>query len=314
MRRIVVSVAAGSVMAVAILLVSGVALAAVINGTDGNDELTGTNADDSIYALGGIDTVDGLEGSDVVYGGAQDDELLGSAGVDLLYGDSGGDTLDGGYGGDSLYGGPEDDAGIDNVYGGGGNDVIMVDDVPASRDVVDCGDGTDTVVADENVDDLAANCEEPLLVPPAGTGDVVVNDPVLEDDTITILNTSPFRGVIDCNKQANNPHVATRSTKPGRWAKGFGGLYCGNSKDRLWSKVYLFRTSNGTAGPYRLKAVETRGSVYDKRENRIGAQRKCQGHYDGYFRTFAKATVGNNGHVHRDHIGSTPVILDCNFD
>lgn len=53
-RRLVLTLA---VVGVAIVLAGGVALAATINGTEGNDTLSGTSGTDYIYGKGGDDTI-----------------------------------------------------------------------------------------------------------------------------------------------------------------------------------------------------------------------------------------------------------------
>lgn len=172
MRRIVLSLAA---VGVAILIASGVALAAVINGTNGPDTLTGTDEADTIRGDDGADTISGMGSSDTIYGGHGPDTLYGNderqtpgaPGGDHIEGRPGDDTIVGSEGADVIYGdedadtivdGPEDDAAVDHIYGGINADEITSANSPASRDVVGCGDGTDTVVADA-LDDISANCE-----------------------------------------------------------------------------------------------------------------------------------------------------------
>lgn len=88
----------------------------------------------------GTDRANDLVGNDV------DNVLSGLGGNDMLYGNDGNDTLLGGDGDDTLFGGNGNDrleggAGADKLYGGTGNDYI----VAASGDVIDGGDGVDTV-------------------------------------------------------------------------------------------------------------------------------------------------------------------------
>src|SRR5918998_611261 len=71
-------------MAVALLLSTGVALAAAISGTQGNDTLRGTRRADQIYGLNGRDTLKGFAGGDELYGGAGLDRLVGSGGNDEI--------------------------------------------------------------------------------------------------------------------------------------------------------------------------------------------------------------------------------------
>jgi Ca2+-binding RTX toxin-like protein len=92
----------------------------------------------------GIQHVRGVAGPDALTGGAFDDALFGGGGDD---------TVTGGAGADVLNGGP-------------GNDTIQARDGVADR--VDCGDGTDTVVADAV--DAVVGCETvqlpPVVTPP----------------------------------------------------------------------------------------------------------------------------------------------------
>jgi Ca2+-binding RTX toxin-like protein len=126
---------------VALVLGSGVALAALVEGNDRDNQLTGTDYADTIRAYGGNDVVWALSGRDEVYGGY---------GADYLYGNRYGDTIFGGKG-------------TDRLYGGYGDDHIVSRDLNSrgigQRDVVDCGLGYDTFAADFE-DRVLSNCEE----------------------------------------------------------------------------------------------------------------------------------------------------------
>jgi Ca2+-binding RTX toxin-like protein len=128
-------------IAAALVLGSGVALAALVEGNNSANTLTGTNSADTIRAYGGNDLVWALSGRDRVYGGY---------GADQLYGNRYGDTIFGGKG-------------TDRLYGGYGNDHIVSRDLNSrgigQRDVVDCGLGYDTFAADFE-DRVLSNCEE----------------------------------------------------------------------------------------------------------------------------------------------------------
>ncbi|MDQ4105848.1 MAG: hypothetical protein M3157_01555 [Actinomycetota bacterium] len=65
------------VMAIALVLGSGVALAAVKFGTEGRDALIGTNAKDVLYGKGGNDGLAGRGADDVLYGGDGSDFMYG---------------------------------------------------------------------------------------------------------------------------------------------------------------------------------------------------------------------------------------------
>jgi len=122
------------VAALMMVLSAGVALAAsplVITGTEAGEQIKGTKASETIYGLGGSDEItDGL-GTDLVYGGRGGDNLIG-------------------YGGDTSK---------DRFYGGGGDDIVQSRDVPAVRDVVSCGAGTDKVLAADKKDVVRDDCE-----------------------------------------------------------------------------------------------------------------------------------------------------------
>lgn len=142
MRRTVLLLA---VMGAALLLGTGVALAAAVSGTQGNDTLRGTRQADQIYGLNGNDTLYGRSGSDELYGGAGNDNLYGAAQNDELYGGSG----------------------FDNLFGGSGSDFINSAD-RGTPDLIDCGnrDGeVDRVVRDE--EDRVRNCNNQDNVTPA---------------------------------------------------------------------------------------------------------------------------------------------------
>ena len=101
-------------------------------GTDRSESLFGIDLGDTITLLGGNDYALGRYGNDLIDGGA---------GIDSLAGDQGNDTLLGGDGNDMLEGG----AGLDHISGGAGDDTILFYDA----DVIDGGDGVDTLVVSE---------------------------------------------------------------------------------------------------------------------------------------------------------------------
>jgi Ca2+-binding RTX toxin-like protein len=116
---------------------SGVASAAVINGTPLDDQrIRGTSSDDQMHGLAGNDnlygwdpdgpysvvdgndTIWGDEGKDMLFGGFGKDSLLGGVGDDYLIGHSGDDWMRGDEGDDRLFG----EGGNDSLGGGPGND------------------------------------------------------------------------------------------------------------------------------------------------------------------------------------------------
>ena len=134
----------------------------VIDGGNGNDNLTGTTGADAIYGRDGGDIVSGLDGDDHIEGANGDDHLSGGGGVDEIHGEAGNDVIGGdddndeihgGLGVDELYGWADDDSMFgdedeDLMYGGGGNDDL------------DGGREADTIYGDEGDD-----------TPHGGTGD-----------------------------------------------------------------------------------------------------------------------------------------------
>jgi hypothetical protein len=139
----------------------------------------GTPADDAVPASGKAQRVYGLTGTDwmvgsdtratCLFGGQGDDVLtlgkgggiaLGEDGADLLNGSSKDDALSGGEGPDIMTGGAGNDAlrggrGIDGFDGGDGDDLL--DSADGRPELVVCGGGTDTAVADGA--DVLVGCE-----------------------------------------------------------------------------------------------------------------------------------------------------------
>lgn len=115
--------------------------AAAINGVEHLEVTTLRQAGDTWQggAFPGSQNVRTLSGNDRIIGGTADD------------------VLNGGVGDDSITGGPGEDV----LIGGTGNDTIAARDAVA--DVIDCGDGADSVVAD--LIDSVTGCES-VDVPP----------------------------------------------------------------------------------------------------------------------------------------------------
>ncbi len=172
------------VMAVALVVGGGVAVAAVKFGTDGRDSLIGTNQEDVLYGRGGSDGLAGREEDDVLYGEGGKDFMHGGRvgwgmapdGEDKLFGGNGSDCMFGGSQDDVLHGGEGNDdmghycyefimdTGNDVFLGGSGNDDIMAVEAPFSQpdlqehDLVFCGSGKDTVYYQKGVDRIF-DCE-----------------------------------------------------------------------------------------------------------------------------------------------------------
>ena len=96
--------------------------------------------------------VNGTNRANTLNGSAGRDVLRGLGGNDRLFGRGGDDRLFGGSGNDRLVGG----AGKDALDAGAGRDLVESRD--GARDVVRCGPGRDTVVADR-LDWVARDCE-----------------------------------------------------------------------------------------------------------------------------------------------------------
>src|SRR5918998_4290436 len=109
MRKTVLLLAA---LAIALLLVSGVAWAVTKDCRAGADFCVGTNE---------RDTLNGSEERDKIYGKAATDKLFGNGGNDNLLGGEDNDTIRGGAGLDTVQGQTQ---GNDEVYGQGGDDEL----------------------------------------------------------------------------------------------------------------------------------------------------------------------------------------------
>ena len=105
--------------------------------------LAGGIGTDSLTTGGGDDQIAGEQGDDTIDSGA---------GADDVTGDDGNDTISTGDGDDRVNGG----AGIDTISTGAGDDSVTEADGYADK--IDCGDGTDTVNADQ-LDEVNGNCE-----------------------------------------------------------------------------------------------------------------------------------------------------------
>jgi hypothetical protein len=162
-------------MALALLLASGIALAATIDctagrgclGTDDRDTLNGSVEHDDMDARQASDKLFGNDGHDWMsgdtYGPADsstdgDDRVFGGAGYDGLAGYGGSDLLSGGDGRDYIYAVENSkNPGEDTVKDGRDNDFI--DAIDKTKDTIDCGSGTkDRVFYDKKLDTIE-KCE-----------------------------------------------------------------------------------------------------------------------------------------------------------
>lgn len=114
---------------------TGYNLVAVVKTGDGSDTITGDG------------TIDAGPGNDVITGDG------------VLIGGPGDDTITGGDQNDTLLGGP----GRDTLSGGGGNDTLQPDDgETGEEDIVDGGDGIDTVSYAKRRDGVRVTLQQPL--------------------------------------------------------------------------------------------------------------------------------------------------------
>jgi Ca2+-binding RTX toxin-like protein len=144
----------------------------------GRDTFTGGDGDDSVDYRGrtaGVTiTLDGRaddgeagEGDNVA---ADVENVSGGSGPDRIVAGAAGTRLTGGPGNDSITGSPQED----RVDGLEGDDTIDTRD--GRYDSIDCGPGTDTLLADP--DDSAANCE----IAPDRDGDGTLNEADCQPD------------------------------------------------------------------------------------------------------------------------------------
>jgi Ca2+-binding RTX toxin-like protein len=108
-------------------------------------------------------------GKDVVAGGNEffssggDKNLVGGRGNDFVLAGQGPDNALGEAGNDLIIDGTLDEPSKDNVSGGSGKDVFLVDNKPAMKDILTCGPGFDRALADRK-DVVAADCDKVVVV------------------------------------------------------------------------------------------------------------------------------------------------------
>jgi hypothetical protein len=120
-------------------------------GTDGPDRIVGTVRRDQVLAGAGDDVIRGGDGFNRLEGWWGDDDIASGSGNDVVEGGPGRDRIQTGAGWDLVRAGP----GADRVYAGRSRDVV--DAADGERDVVDCGPGRDSVLADRF--DRLVSCE-----------------------------------------------------------------------------------------------------------------------------------------------------------
>lgn len=204
-------------MAAAVMLASGLAVAATFTGTNGDDNIKGTDQADEIYGEAGKDTLKGMAANDKVFGGADDDTLYGddtagtaASGDDNVQGEGGNDKVFGGPDKDVVKGGPGNDTvqgevGADLVHGGEDDDTVSGAD-PLNATLGDgankvYGDnGNDEVLGGSNADDLYGGSGEDFIL----GGPVERDAPDIVyggdgDDEISVANNPASKEtIIDC--------------------------------------------------------------------------------------------------------------------
>ncbi len=114
--------------------------------TLGDPICRGTLRADFMQGTGGTDNIVGRSGNDTII----DDPVAGGANNDN-------DTVQGGGGNDVIDVQEGTTPDTDTVFGGRGDDLIFAQETDFTLDSVDCGPGRDTVFADPN--DLLTGCE-----------------------------------------------------------------------------------------------------------------------------------------------------------
>jgi Ca2+-binding RTX toxin-like protein len=120
---------------------------AVFFGKNSPTNINGTGGEDTIFGAGGDDTLNGRGGNDHIFGDSDNDSLIGGAGLDFMYGGEGNDTLD------------ATGVGDDNLFGGFGDDVYVVNRI-SNKIFEGSNQGIDTVrsstshILDDNVENL----------------------------------------------------------------------------------------------------------------------------------------------------------------
>jgi trimeric autotransporter adhesin len=145
-----------------------------------------TEGRDFIYGTAGSDTLQGLEGDDSIQAGAGDDVLFGGAGSDFLSGDDGNDTL---WGGEGEF---------DDLRGGSGNDVLVVED---QNTRVRGEAGNDTFVVNRGgyttIDEIDASGVDVVLFGPGIAADDVEVRLIAGSLHLTVLDRTQPGRVVD---------------------------------------------------------------------------------------------------------------------
>jgi Ca2+-binding RTX toxin-like protein len=124
----------------------------------GDKNLAGGPGNDGVYGGIGSDTVVGGPGNDDLGDGRGSDRIVGEEGREFVDSGPGSDRVEGGEGPDWLIDGPLSETSKDTLSGDDGDDVLIANNRPATKDIVSCGGGFDRVAADRK-DLVAPDCE-----------------------------------------------------------------------------------------------------------------------------------------------------------
>lgn len=126
-----------------------------MHGAEGDDTIDGGLGDDEIFGRAGEDFIFGGDGGDTIEGSADRDEVFGGAGDDLITDLGGSDLLGGGDGNDTIIDSGEN-AGVDILLGGAGDDFLKTEFATQSSapSILDGGSGDDTIWAQDRYGNL----------------------------------------------------------------------------------------------------------------------------------------------------------------
>lgn len=146
----------------------------------------------------------------------------------LVVGGAGADELRGGYGNDSMVEGPWNDDSIDTFYGGPDTDHISTASMPASKDNVYCGIGTDYVQAD-TADIVSSDCENVDVFSPAA-GDPTPQDletPLYMPDSAPATEEAPENSqpTLEASGQENFYCNVPPSNRGSKYCGGLNSVY-----------------------------------------------------------------------------------------
>ena len=194
----------------------------------------GTTGDDIICGNERNDVIDGRKGDDTIFGGPGNDTLIGSEDRDVLKGEAGNDKLRGGPDDDVLDGG----AGTDtadysmessdntkfvtvNLAEGSATDTYMDDDTLISIENVIGTPGNDTIIGDDNPNEIDGGGGTDELLDGGAGSDTIVVTTTLDlssptDENANIKNFENIRGKPAANATAGpaltgdgNPNIIT---------------------------------------------------------------------------------------------------------